>query len=172
MPRGTAQIEVSFNLDANGILNVAAVEKSTGKTNNITITNNRGRFSEEQIKKMVEEAKAMEEEDNKKKMAIDARNELENYVHNVKQTITDPKWDQAMSAEEKTKVQTLCADLLNYVETNPNEKQDAYESKRKTIEDAWNPIAVKMYNQQKEKTNEEAETKKPEQPHPTVEEVD
>lgn len=169
MPRGTPQVEVTFDLDSNGILNVTAIEKSTGKSQNITITNNKGRFTEEQIKKMVEEAKAMEAEDNKKKQAVDARNELENYCHNVKQSLSDPKWEQAVTSEEKAKILELCAELLKYVDEHPNELKDAYELKRKSIEDVWNPIAVKFYNQQNPQTN--TEENKP-TTEPTVDEVD
>ena len=173
-PRGVPQVEVSFDLDTNGILNVTAMDKSTNKSKNITITNNRGRFSEEQIKKMIEEAKAMEEEDNKRKQAIDAKNELENYVHSVKQAVNDPKMEQALDTDSKSKLQSMCTEFLNYVESHPSETKDVYEAKRKELEDVWNPIAVKMYSQQTEETNQTAEAAKPatHANEPTIEEVD
>src|SRR5579872_3290852 len=103
MPRGSPQIEVTFSLDSNGILNVTAMDKATNKTKNITITNNKGRISEEQIQRMVQEAKDKEEEDNKRKESVDARNDLENYVYHLKQAITEPAISQALDPESKSK---------------------------------------------------------------------
>ena len=168
-PRGVPQIEVTFDIDSNGILNVTAMDKSSNKTKNITITNNRGRFSEEQIKKMIEEAKQMEEEDNKKKAAIDSKNDLENYVHSVKQSLTDPATEQKIDADSKAKVQSMCSELITYVETHPHEEKDTYEAKRTDLELIWNPIAIKLYAQ---KTDEFNEQPKPESQGPTVDDVD
>jgi L1 cell adhesion molecule like protein len=156
-PRGTPQIEVTFDIDSNGILNVAAADKSTNKSKNITITNNRGRFSEEQIKKMISDAKEFEEADNKKKAAVDAKNELENYIHNVKQSANNENIDSAT----KTKVLDLCSELSKFVEENQSEPKEAYELKKQQLEDVWNPIAVKMYASKQTPSGE-----------PTVEEVD
>ena len=164
-PRGVPQIEVTFNVDTNGILNVVAVDKSTNKTKDITITNNRGRFSEDQIKKMVEEAKKFEDDDNKRKQAVDAKNDLENYVHSVKQTVTDPKVNQSLDSNTKSNVENICKDIIQFIDSNPSEEKDVYETKRKELENVWNPIAVKLYSQQAE---EGAAPKT----GPTVEEVD
>lgn len=170
-PRGVPQIEVTFDIDANGILNVTAVDKSTNKTKNITITNNRGRFTDEQIAKMVQEAKEFEEADNKRKEAVDARNELENYVHSVKQSVNDEKTKQVLDEETKSKVETLCSDLIRYVDDHPNEFKETYEAKRKELEDVWNPIAVKLYAQQAETANASQPSEQP-RSEPSVEEVD
>lgn len=144
-PRGVPQIEVAFDIDSNGILNVTAMDKSSNKTKNITITNNRGRFSEEQIKKMVEEAKEFEEADNKRKQAINAKNDLENYVHSVKQAASDQNASQVIDGETKTKIESLCSELNKFIDENPAEPRETYEAKRKELEDIWNPIAVKLY---------------------------
>lgn len=167
-PRGVPQIEVTFDIDSNGILNVTAADKSTNKTKNITITNNRGRFSEEQIKKMVEEAKEFEEADNKRKAAIDAKNELENYVHGVKQASGEQTAVQSLDADTKTKIESLCSDLIKFLEDNPNEDQGTYDIKRKELEDVWNPIAVKLYAQQ----NAESATQEQPTKEPVVEDID
>lgn len=149
-PRGVPQIEVTFNIDANGILDVSAIDKSTNKKNNITITNNKGRFSENEINRLIEEAKKFEEEDAKKKANIDAKNELENYIYHVKQTINDD--NSKIEQSDKSKVETLCKDLLSFIESNPTETKDTYDAKRKELETIWNPIAVKLYSQQNSST--------------------
>lgn len=164
-PRGVPQIEVTFDIDSNGILNVTAMDKSSNKSKNITITNNRGRFTDDQIEEMIREAKEFEEADTKRKEAIDARNELENYVHTVKQAVNDSK---DISEEERTSVTELCMELINYVDDHPDEPRDAYELKRKSLEDLWNPIAVKLYAQQNQAANESAETSN----EPVIDEVD
>ena len=101
-PRGVPQIEVSFDIDANGILNVAASDKSTGKKNNITITNDCGKLSKSDIERMVNEAKEFEAQDKEKREAIDARNELENYVYGIKNSVSSA--EGTLSEEEKTSV--------------------------------------------------------------------
>lgn len=170
-PRGVPQIEVTFDIDTNGILNVTAVDKSTNKTKNITITNNRGRFTDEQIAKMVQEAKEFEEADNKRKEAVDARNELENYVHSVKQSVNNEKTKQVLDEDSKSRIETLCSELVRYVDDHPNETKETYEAKRKELEDVWNPIAVKLYAQQAETANATQPSEQP-RSEPSVEEVD
>merc|ERR1719248_536641 len=88
MPRGQPQIDVCFDIDANGILNVSALEKSTGKENKITITNDKGRLSQEEIERMAEEAEEFAEEDKKVREKIEARNQLENYVYSMKNQLS------------------------------------------------------------------------------------
>jgi heat shock 70kDa protein 1/2/6/8 len=153
-PRGVPQIEVTFDIDANGILNVTALDKSSNKTKNLTITNNCGRFTDEQIAKMVQEAKEFEEADNRRKMAIDAKNELENYVHNVKQAASEQKISQVIDSDTKSKILSLCGELNKYIEDNPNENREIYEAKRKELEDLWNPVAVKIYSQKNTEANQ------------------
>ena len=168
-PRGVPQIEVTFDIDANGILNVTALDKSSNKTKNITITNNRGKFTEEQIKKMVEEAKEMEAEDNKRAEGINARNDLENYVHSVKRSLNEN--ESKVDSETKTKIIDLCTDLLKYSDEHTNETRDVYEAKRKELEDLWNPVAVKIYSQQAQENKDET-PKEPPKSEPKVDEVD
>merc|ERR1719499_628813 len=88
-PRGTPQIEVTFEIDANGILNVSATEKGSGNTEKITITNDKGRLSQEEIERMVAEAEEYAEEDKKVKEKIDARNEFESYVYSIKSSLSE-----------------------------------------------------------------------------------
>ncbi|QGR53957.1 hsp 70-like protein [Moumouvirus maliensis] len=171
-PRGVPQIEVTFDIDANGILNVTACDKSSNKSKNITITNNRGRFTEEQIQRMVDEAKEFEEADNKRKAAVDAKNELENYVHSVKQAVSDQSMTQYIDSESRSQVEQKCAELAKFVDENPSEPRETYEAKRKELEDIWNPIAVKAYSEKTAESNKNAETQAETSSEPKVEEVD
>lgn len=148
--RGVPQIEVGFEIDVNGILNVVAMDKSTHATKNLTITNNRGRFTEEEIKQKIEEAKKFEEDDQKRKAAIDARNELENYIFNIKTVISDEILNQNLSSENKSKLESLCVEIINFIESNPSEEKQIYDNKRKEIEAIWNPIIINFYSQKKE----------------------
>lgn len=170
-PRGSPQIEVTFSLDSNGILNVTAMDKSTNKTKNITITNNKGRFTEEQIQQKIQEAKDKEEEDNKRKESVDARNELENYVYHLKQSINEPAISQALDSESKSKVEAACLDAISYIDSNPNESKETYVTKRKDIEAIWNPIITKLQKKAAETASNTAPPpSKPEEP--TVDDVD
>merc|ERR1719402_369173 len=103
-PRGVPQIDVTFDVDANGILNVSAVDKSTGKENKITITNDKGRLSKEDIERMVREAEKFKSEDDSQRDRIQAKNSLESYAFNMKQTIEDEKVKEKISEEDKTAI--------------------------------------------------------------------
>ena len=144
-PRGTPQINVTFDIDANGILNVSAEDKSTGKKNKITITNDKGRLSKEQIEEMIKTAERFASEDEKQKSKVEAKNKLENYCYNVKTSISDSLKDK-VSAEEKKAAEDKVAEVLAWVEaTGLDAEISAYEDKQKEIEHIWNPIASKAY---------------------------
>ncbi len=100
-PRGVPQIEVTFDIDANGILNVSAVDKGTGKSNKITITNDKGRLSKEEIEKMVNDAEKYKNEDEKIRKKVEAKNGLENYCYSMKNTLNDDKLKDKISEEDK-----------------------------------------------------------------------
>lgn len=147
-PRGTPQIEVTFELDANGILNVSAVDKATAKSNNLTITNNKGRFSADEIEKMVKEAQKFEAEDSAKRANIEAKNELENYIHSIKQSMSEPKISPNITPDSKIALEDMCTTLIHYLEENPSERKDIYDAKRHELEELWNPIMKKVYTDQ------------------------
>merc|ERR1712147_460294 len=107
-PRGVPQIEVTFDIDANGILNVSAMDKSTGKENKITITNDKGRLSKDDIERMVNEAEKYKEEDEKMKVLIQAKNGLESYAYNMKQSVEDEKVKDKISEEDRKTVVDKC----------------------------------------------------------------
>ncbi|CAN6461814.1 unnamed protein product [Victoria cruziana] len=145
-PRGVPQIEVTFEVDANGILNVKAEDKGTGKSEKITITNDKGRLSQEEIERMVREAEEFAEEDKKVKEKIDARNSLETYVYNMKNTISDKdKLADKLEADEKEKVEAAVKEALEWLDENQGAEKEDYEEKLKEVEAVCNPIITKVY---------------------------
>mmetsp|Transcript_1372 Transcript_1372/g.8501 ORF Transcript_1372/g.8501 Transcript_1372/m.8501 type:complete len:633 (+) Transcript_1372:294-2192(+) len=145
-PRGTPQIEVTFEIDANGILNVAAEDKGTGKNEKITITNDKGRLSQEEIDRMVREAEEFAEEDKLVKERIDARNSLETYCYNMKNTVGDSdKVGDKIDPEEKTTIEDAVKETLEWLDDNQEASKEDYEDKLKEIEGVCNPIIQKLY---------------------------
>ncbi|KAJ4778277.1 heat shock protein 70 [Rhynchospora pubera] len=145
-PRGTPQIEVTFEIDANGILNVKAEEKGAGKSAKITITNEKGRLSQEEIESMIREAEEFAEEDKKLKEKIDARNSLETYVYNIKNTVTDKdKLADKLEREEKEKIEEAVKEALEWLDDNQNAEKEDYEDKLKEVEAVCNPIMSSVY---------------------------
>lgn len=144
--RGTPQIEVTFEVDANGILNVKAEDKGTGKSEKITITNDKGRLSQEEIDRMVKEAEDFAEEDKKIKEKIDARNQLETYVYNMKNTINEKdKLADKLESEEKEKIDAALKDALEWLDDNQNAEKEDYDEKLKEVEAVCNPIISAVY---------------------------
>merc|ERR1711988_109643 len=133
-PRGVPQIEVTFEMDVNGILHVSAEDKGTGKKEQITITNDKDRLSEEEIQRMVEEAEAMAEEDKKVRESVEARNSLENYAYQIRNTINDEeKLGGKISEEDKETLGLL--------------SKDEYDAKYKELEKLSQPIFTKLYQE-------------------------
>ncbi|KRZ63002.1 Heat shock cognate 71 kDa protein, partial [Trichinella nativa] len=144
-PRGVPQIEVTFDIDANGILNVSAVDKSTGRQNKITITNDKGRLSKEDIDRMVREADQYKQEDEKQRDRIQAKNGLESYAFNVKSTIEDEKLKDKIPESDRKAVLNKCEEVLRWLETNQLAEKDEFEHKQKDLESLCNPIMAKLY---------------------------
>jgi len=145
-PRGVPQIEVTFEIDANGILQVSAEDKGTGKSEKITITNDKGRLSQEEIERMVNEAKEFEEEDRKLKEKIDAKNSLESYIYNIKNTINDEdKIKDKLTDDDKETLENLVKETTEWIDENQNSDKDEFEEKQKEIEKTVNPIMSKLY---------------------------
>ena len=172
MPRGVPQIEVSFDVDANGILNVTAAEKSTGKSQKITITNDKGRLSKDDIERMVNEAAAAAEEDKARMEVVEARNGLESYVYNVRNSLNDEKTREKLGAElcdehlEKTKK------YIDWLEANPSAEKAEYEDQKKAAEEDFKPFFMRLYAAEPADAAK-GETFVPEEaPAPKVEEVD
>jgi len=146
-PRGEPQIEVTFDIDANGILNVSASEKSTGKSSKITITNDKGRLSKEDIERMVEEAEKYKTEDEKTRLKIEAKNSLENYTYNIKNTIKDEKIKDKITENEKAEIEKKIAEILIFIEKNEDLEKEEYEEKENDLKNLANPIITKLYQQ-------------------------
>ncbi|KAF7234494.1 hypothetical protein EG68_11850 [Paragonimus skrjabini miyazakii] len=144
-PRGVPQIEVTFDIDANGILNVSAVDKSTGKQNKITITNDKGRLSKQDIDRMVSEAEKYKAEDERNRERVAAKNGLESYAYSMKQTVEDDKVKDKISESDRKLITDKCSDVLSWLETNQTAEKDEYEHKQKELEKVCNPIITKMY---------------------------
>jgi len=147
MPRGQAQIEVSFDVDANGIMNITAEEKSTKKTNNITITNDKGRLSKEQIEEMIKKAEEYKNEDNKQKELIETKNALENYLYNLRNSMTKRADSPPILDEVKKELDPIIDEGLKWFEENKSTDVDVYKNKQKELEEKVNPLMQKLYSQ-------------------------
>jgi heat shock protein 5 len=148
-PRGVPQVEVTFEIDANGILQVNAEDKGTGKAEKITITAEKGRLSEEDIERMVKEAEEFAEEDKKVKERIDGRNALEGYLYNIKNTVEDEEKGIAgkVSEDDKTTITEAVQEALEWLDDNQEAEKEDYEKKQKETEEIINPIMQKVYQE-------------------------
>ncbi|KAH7477267.1 Heat shock 70 kDa protein [Phytophthora ramorum] len=145
MPRGVPQIDVTFDIDANGILNVSAVEKSTGKENKITITNDKGRLSQSDIDRMVAEAEKYKSEDEANKVRIEAKNALENYAYSLRNSLNDEKLKEQIPEADKKVVDDKVTETIQWLDAHQSAETEEYESKQKELEGVANPILQKMY---------------------------
>jgi len=145
-PRGTPQIEVTFDIDANGILNVSAMDKATNKSNKIVITNDKGRLSKEEIEKMVQDAEKYKDEDDKIKVKVEAKNALENYCYSMKNTLNEPNLKDKFEAGEKKQVEAATSEALQWLDANTDTATtEEFENKKKEIEAKLSPIMVRIY---------------------------
>lgn len=161
MPRGVPQIEVIFDIDANGILNVSAVEKSTGKSNKIVITNDKGRLSKEDIDRMVEEAEKYKNEDEEVREKVEAKNNLEGFLYQMKSSLGDEK--NTIPEAEKKKI----LDKINEIEewsSNSSYPKEKYQERQKELQDLFQQFATPDVSK--------GEAGSQEEPGPTIEEID
>merc|ERR1712198_596359 len=170
-PRGTPQIEVTFDVDANGILNVSAVEKGSGKVEKITITNDKGRLSKEEIERMVNDAEKFKDEDDKQKDRISAKNGLESYIFNLKSSLDNDQLKSKLALEEVSAASKALDDALKWLDANQLAEKEEFEDKQKELETISRPLMSKIYGdgaqtcgQQQQKTSSGS--------GPTIEEVD
>merc|ERR1712226_855203 len=144
-PRGVPQIEVTFDIDANGILNVSAQDKSTGKSNQITITNEKGRLSQAEIDRMVNEAEKYRAEDEANKSKVEAKNGLENYCFTMRNTLQEEKLKDKFEAGDQDKIEAAVKDPLDWLDKNQMAEKEEFEAKQKELEGVVNPIMMKVY---------------------------
>merc|ERR1719230_2320897 len=139
------QIDVTFDIDANGILNVNAAEKSTGKEQKITITNDKGRLSKDDIERMTNDAEKYADEDKKFKERVEAKNGLENYAYSMKNTMDDEKFKDKLEPADKETLTKACDDAISWLDANQTAEKDEFEDKQKELEGVANPIMQKAY---------------------------
>jgi L1 cell adhesion molecule like protein len=144
MPRGVPQIEVTFDIDANGILNVSAIEKSTGKENKITITNDKGRLSKQDVERMVAEAEKFKAQDELQRKKIEAKNGLENYCFSLRNSLNEDKVAAALGAD-KDVLEKAVQEAMNWLENHQEEAPETFAEKQKELEKVANPIMQKLY---------------------------
>jgi len=145
MPRGVPQIEVTFDLDSNGILNVSAQEKTTGKMQKITITNDSNRLSKEEVERLVKEAEKFKAEDELLKKKVEAKNGLEHFIYQAKNSINDEKLKDKIEEADKTKVLDAVKETQQWFESNQDSTAEEYEAKKKELEAIYQPIIMKAY---------------------------
>ena len=144
-PRGVPQIEVTFDIDANGILNVSAADKSSGKSEKITITNEKGRLNNEEIEKMVADAEKYKAEDEAQKTRISTKNILEAYCYNMKSTLENDQFKGKITDEDKAKILNACNDTISWLDHNQMAETEEFKDKQKEVEDICNPIISRLY---------------------------
>merc|ERR1711959_444610 len=148
-PRGQPQIEVTFEIDADGIVNVGAEDKQTGKSQQITITNDKGRLTGEQIEKMIKEAEQFADEDKKVKERVDAKNAFDGYVHSMRSAVEGSGENKGLSekldSEEKEKIQDALKDGQSWLDSNPEADAEEIKEKHKEVEGICAPIISKYY---------------------------
>jgi len=145
MPRGMPQIEITYEVDVNGILQVQACEKSSGKSEKITIKNDSGRLSDEQIEKMIADAEKFKEEDEKAQKKVQARNNLENYVYNIRSTVLNEEKMKSALGDDYDTVNNTVNDTIKWLDDNKSANTEEYESKQKEVEDILMPLVQKAY---------------------------
>lgn len=156
------KIDVTFDLDANGILNVSALENSTGNSKKITIKNDKGRLSQKDIERMLAEAERYKEEDDRQRDRVASKNSLESYVYGVKQAVED--CGNKLSSEDKKKVQKECDNCIKWLDSNQMAEKDEFEYKLKEMTRTCGPIMTKLHKGGgQDKSGDDG---------PTIEEVD
>merc|ERR1712017_44067 len=145
-PRGVPQIEVTFDIDTNGVLNVSAEDKgASGKKANITITNDKGRLSDADIERMVNEAKEFEEQDNKARERVDSRNALESYCYSLKNTMAEGTFAEAVGEASKAELETKVQETMQWLDTAEHAEKEEFDSMLAELEGVARPIMAKMY---------------------------
>ena len=171
-PRGIPQIEVSFDLDANGILNIEACEKSTGKKESITITNDKGRLTQEDIDRMVKEAEDFAKDDLEVRERIESKNELEAIVYQTRSALDNEEMKSKLSEEDIVTVETALNGVDNWLLEEEHNKSD-YDNKKNELNGTIQPIMMKAYQQGTEGSdNQEAVPPSEPESMPTIDEVD
>ena len=144
-PRGVPQIEVQFQVDANGILQVTASDKASGNSEKVTITANNRDLTQDDIERMIEEAEKYAKEDQEVKERVNARNGLESYVYNLRNQLEEDQFSNNLSSEDKRDMEDLINDTLDWMEDHPGATKEDFLEKQKDVESVVNPMIRQMY---------------------------
>ena len=147
MPRGVPQIEITYDVDANGILNVTACEKSTGKSQKIVITNDKGRLSHADIERMVEEAEKFKDEDDKQRLRVEAKNSLEGLLYSSRNSMNEEKLKDKFTEEDRATIEAKIADIQAWIDSNSSATKEEFDGRTKEFEAVFHPIMQKVYAQ-------------------------
>uniref|UniRef100_A0A1B6FJL5 Heat shock protein 70 n=2 Tax=Cuerna arida TaxID=1464854 RepID=A0A1B6FJL5_9HEMI len=143
-PRGVPKIDVTFDIDANGIMNVSAKDNSSGRSKNIVIKNDKGRLSKAEIERMLNEAEKYKEEDDKQRNRVSGRNRLESYTFSVMQALDD--MGGKLNASDKMKARDACQDTLSWLEHNTLAEKEEYDDKYRELQRICSPVMVKLHS--------------------------
>jgi len=172
-PRGVPQIEVTFDIDANGILNVTALEKGTGKNSKITITNDNGRLSADEVEKMVQDAEKYKQDDDRQRERVQSKNELEAYAYSVKNTMEDHNVSSKTSEQDRDTVLSKCKEVLSWLDVNQTAEKEEFDHQKNELEKVAKPIITNMYRSTGgDSKNAEQGQQSRHGAGPTIEEVD
>ena len=172
-PRGVPKIDVTFDIDANGILNVSAKDQNTGRSKGITITNDKGRLSKEDIDRMVRDAEKYKQEDEKQRERIAAKNKLESYAFSVKQAVEDPSLQEKIDSKDKTQVLEKVKETLEWLDNNSLAEIEKFQEKEKELQQISSPIMAKIHGAGTGSCGPHATgAHTPNSEGPTIEEVD
>ena len=167
MPRGVPQIEITYDVDANGILNVSACEKSSGKSEKITVTNDKGRLSANEINDMVNDAEKFKEDDMKARELIDGRNDLENYMYHVKASLNDPSIKDKLNEDEISSIEINVKKTQDWLSNNNPETKQEYDNIKSELQNVFMPIITRLQTSNSTNENEDSD-----EDGPVIEEVD
>jgi heat shock protein 1/8 len=147
-PKGVPQIVVTFDIDANGILNVSAMNSETGRENKITISNDKGRLSKEEIERMVADAEKYKKEDALKQLKLDAKNDVENYCFQMKQTFNEGKLKDHFTNKDKAQIEDLAEEGLAWIDTHADSTVEEFAAQKDVLKGKFNPIMMKIYQEE------------------------
>lgn len=172
MPRGVPQVDVTFDIDANGILNVSALEKSTGKEQKITIKNDKGRMTAEEIERLVQEAEKYKAEDEANKAHVEAKNTLENYTFQVRNSIHDESIEKKLSDDEREKINNAVIATTTWLNTNQHAEKEEFEEKQRELESVVAPILSHLSSSPGNGVPHTPSTTEASEEGPKIEEID
>ena len=169
MPRGIPQIEITYDVDADGILNVSACEKSSGKSETITVTNDKSRLSQDEIKEMVDDADRYKEDDTKSRELVESKNTLETYIYQVKGSLNDPNIKEKLTSDDISSIEDNVKKSFDWMNGNTSSEKEDYDNKRAELENIFMPIIsrVQQANNSSDNTHENDDNWEP-----IIEEVD